>query len=278
MIDAHVHIWGPEVCDLPWLAGSGFPSKVSLDDVCAVPAAEPVEAFPASSGTVVLVTADALADEARREAEFFSHLASTDERVHGFVAGVDLTAADVEDHLDWLLTLPGVVGVRHNLQDVVNDLPIDPLVAGLDAVATTGFTFDACVRAHELPELGRVLARADPRLRVVLDHMGKPPVADHSGMWRWQREIGRLSQRENTWCKLSGLPAECGGPAMLEAVSRQVIDTCLDAFGPERCLIGSDRPISIDPHWTDRVLDRVDEPDHHLVLRDVATTVYRRLA
>lgn len=260
MIDAHAHIWGSEICELPWLAGSGFPAEVSLDEV-------------AGDSPVVLVTADAVGEQARREAEHFSHLASTDPRVHGFVAGVDLR----DDDFDWLLTLPGLVGVRHNLQDVIHQLPVDVMVTGMRSLSSMGIAFDACVRAHELPELNRVLDQV-PELRVVLDHLGKPPVGDHSAMWRWSKQVARLAERPNTWCKLSGLPAECKSPDQLADVAPGAIRTCLDAFGPDRCLIGSDRPISVDPAWTSRVLAEVDEPDHQLVLHEVATTVYRRLA
>lgn len=268
MIDAHVHVWGPTIAPLAWLDATDLPRSVDIDDVSV-------------AGTpVVLVTADTSASDQLTEARAFSGLAasgSTDlaGRIHGFVAGIDVTG-DVANQLDALLSLPGLVGVRHNLQDVLAGLDADALVGGLQTLGERGIPFDACVRAHELPLLTRLLDQV-PDLLVVVDHMGKPPVADAAALGQWRHDLAALACRPNTLCKLSGLPAECHGPAGLDHVAPQALDTTLELFGSDRCMVGSDAPISHDPHWIDRVLARVPDGDRELVATQVAERTYRRL-
>lgn len=261
VVDSHVHIWGPQIASLDWLLGSGLPDEVGLDRVC-------------GGHRVILVTADAVGQEAEREAQYFSRLSVTDPRVYGFVAGINLTRGDVAFAVSKLRSLPGLVGVRHNLQDVIGSLEIDQLTRSLGLLADADIAFDACVRHHELATLNDLIERV-PTLRVVLDHMGKPPVDDRHLMTQWRCQIGRLAARSQTWCKLSGLAAECDSPSELETEAPHVLEACLSAFGPERCMFGSDQPISVDPHWLDRIRAATDSGDQQLVLHDVATNFYR---
>lgn len=263
VVDSHVHIWGPHIAALDWLSGSEFPSQVGLDDV-------------AGDRGVVLVTADAVGREAEREAEYFSRLALTDPRVHGFVAGIDLTGPNLANDLIQLRTLPGLVGVRHNLQDVIETLSREQLARGLCILADVDIPFDACVRHHELGLLADLLERV-PHVRVVLDHMGKPPVGNRQNLVQWGHHIERLAARPQTWCKLSGLPAECASSVTLCDEALPALAACVQAFGADRCMFGSDQPISVDPHWLDRVRAATDPSEHGRVLHDVAINFYRRL-
>ena len=53
---------------------------------------------------------------------------------------------------------------------------VEAFLAGAAAVAARGWTFDACVRDRQLPDVS-ALAASVPGLRIVLDHLGKPPSA-----------------------------------------------------------------------------------------------------
>lgn len=266
-VDAHVHVWSDEIAHLDWLAATDLPSAVRVDDL-AVGGVE-----------LVLVTADPARGQAGREARALSGMTSRAD-VLGFVGGIDLTADDAgAGELSALLGLPGLVGVRHNLQDLLAGLDHERLVAGWRLLADAGVPFDACVRWHELDLLADLLDRV-PELVVVLDHLGKPPVggAVPGAMPAWRAAIRRLASRPRTWCKLSGLAAECPDPGLLAEATRACVGFVLDAFGAERCLLGSDRPITDDPGWTERVLALVPPEQHERVTGGVAREVYGPLA
>jgi L-fuconolactonase len=104
-----------------------------------------------------------------------------------------------------------------------------------------GLAFDLMLRPEHLPT-AVVIARAHPSLRLVLDHLGKPPVAS-GRLEPWAGQLRRLAAEPNVSAKLSGLQtmaARDWSPADLDPF----VTTALDAFGPDRLLFGSDWPVS----------------------------------
>lgn len=86
-----------------------------------------------------------------------------------------------------------------------------------------------------------------PELTVVLDHLGKPPVAAGWGSAEavaWYAALRELAAEPRTVLKLSGLAPEArAGSAVLEQ-ARPFLEAALESFGPGRCLAGSDWPVS----------------------------------
>ncbi len=260
IIDAHLHTWNTAEVGIGWLAPAGLPERAPVPD-------DPPER------RYVLVEADA--DDGWQETEWLVALARRDERVHGVVAAARLEGPATAAELDRLAAMNEIVGVRRLLQD---RQPFEPagLLDGLRVLAERGVPFDACARAHELPALIRLLERV-PELVVVLDHMGKPPVQDAAAMRRWETDLQRLAELPHLHCKLSGLPGECRGDTELDTVTNDIVGHALRTFGADRCLVGSDRPVSqTTTDWCDRVLRLVPEADRARVARDNASAIYRR--
>ena len=270
MIDTHLHLWDTRRLSYSWLR-----SDPRLDR----PVTEADLGARAADGRrVVLVEAAVDAADAAAEARWLSRFSQEHPAVHGFVAAIELTDPDLGRTLDQLQELPGLVGVRHLLQDT--DLLTtrrDDLLAGLDELHRRGLPFDACVRAPQLADLARLLADTAGG-SVVLDHIGKPPVGEPENLDRWRADLERLAGLPQVVCKLSGLPAECWSPMELEAAFAPVVGHALDCFGPGRCMVGSDWPVS-DPgfDWCARVVECVPAPDRDAVAESTALTTYRRL-
>jgi L-fuconolactonase len=136
-----------------------------------------------------------------------------------------------------------------------------------DAIFREGFaelrkrdmTFDAWVLEPQLPDVID-LARAFPDQPICLDHCGTPLGAAcykgrlHERFDMWRHNIRELAQCENVVVKLGGLAmAFCGlpeeGPAAghssehLAALWRPYIETCIEAFGPDRAMFESNYPV-----------------------------------
>jgi L-fuconolactonase len=86
------------------------------------------------------------------------------------------------------------------------------------------------------------VSQAVPELLTVLDHLGNPPLAeglDSAAGRDWLRGIRALASRPAVVAKVSGAVAgdeRRGLPFTLAA---------LDAFGPDRLLLGSDHPLTV---------------------------------
>lgn len=251
VIDSHLHLWDSEVLTYSWLEGP-------LDFRFAETELEHARLPSATEEKSVFVQAETVEERFLDEVRWVGGLADR-LGVVGIVAGVRLDRGiDTTTHLDELATQPLVVGVRHNLQGESDGLAVSTaFVTGAREVAGRGWTFDACVRAPQLPDVAR-LAGAIPELRMVLDHLGKPEVgtaaAPRIPSVEWVRDLDELARHPEVFCKLSGLPAEAGGDWSREQLE-PFLDVAADAFGEERLMWGSDWPVSVigpaepgDPH------------------------------
>ena len=133
--------------------------------------------------------------------------------------------------------------------------------AGFKTLHRLGLSFDAWLLEPQLPELID-LARAFPDTTIVLDHVGTPlGIASYKGRREerfaaWRENIRSLATCQNVTAKLGGLAmAFCGfpsfaskPPAHSEQLAREwkpYIETCIEAFGVDRCMFESNFPVDI---------------------------------
>lgn len=192
-----------------------------------------------------------------------------------FVGFADLTlGAKVESILTALMTASGdrFRGVRHsaawNAGFVIPSGHGRP-PAGLyrDATFRQGFaclgqlglTFDAWVYHPQLADV-LDLARAFPEQPIVLNHVGGPiGIGPYAGrrdqeLPIWERAMRELATCDNVYVKLGALGSKRAGfgwherprpPSSSELATawRPYIETCIDAFGPRRCMFESNFPV-----------------------------------
>ena len=256
LIDSHAHIWDPRRFDYPWLAGLEPLDRPML------PA--DVDRADARVTGMVFVQADCNPRSALDEARWVDGLDWAE--LAGIVAGVDFRdRSGLTAHLDALIAIRRVVGVRHLLQDEPDGFFTSPaLREGFAALGERRLTFDACVRHEQLPLLVSLLPTM-PSLRVVVDHLGKPPVdegIDSEPGRRWASAIDELAALDSVSIKVSGLAPEARDARSLDRNAGAFIRHAVDAFGAERSMIGSDWPVSARlgaaetfAEWIDRVHD-----------------------
>jgi L-fuconolactonase len=237
IVDAHAHVWDPGTLRYPWLAGHPLLSRAWLP-------ADLDDAAGRVSGWV-FVEADAHIEDARTEVEWVAALEWPG--LAGIVAHVDLADPALGQALDGFTANPLVRGVRATLQNRPADHLRESAVArGLAAVAASGLVFDACVRADQLDELASALERV-PDLPVVIDHLGKPPIAQgvHSEAGAaWELAWRRLAGLPAVQVKCSGFAAEVADHDLLRARVPEFLAVTAGLFGSRRCMFGSDWPVS----------------------------------
>lgn len=233
IVDAHHHLWDPARRAYPWLEGlDALQRPYTVADLRAV--------TPATETVLVQTMCSA------EETEEFLATAAAADLVAGVVGWVDLGAPDVADRLAELREAPGgdrLVGIRHPAQDEPDpDWLVRPdVVRGIAAVASAGLTYDVLVRTPQ-HEAAVALADAAPGVRLVLDHAGKPAIAE-DGFEPWARFLDAIAARPNVFCKLSGLVTEADWDAWRVADLRPYAEHVLSAFGPDRVMFGSDWPV-----------------------------------
>lgn len=235
ILDSHVHVWDPEQIPHPWLEEAPALNRAFLPGN--------IDTAGGRIGEWIFVETDAIPAFARAEADW---VASLDwPGLRGVVAHVEMARGDVELQLDELQGARLLVGVRPSLQNGPADIiASSEFAADLREIASRGLAFDACVRWHQLDALVEAASRA-PETRIVLDHLGKPPVLEGLESAQgsaWRRGIEHLAALPNVFVKCSGVPAEAGDA--FDEVAGVFDRVALDAFGSERAMFGSDWPVS----------------------------------
>ena len=138
-------------------------------------------------------------------------------------------------------------------------LTSDAFQTGFARLGKFGLTFDAWVLEPQLVDV-IALARKFPDQRIVLDHCGTPlGIASYrvtlpKNFDRWRKAIQRLADCPNVSIKLGGLamafcgmpedgPAKGTGSEALAEMWRPYIETCIEAFGPDRAMFESNYPV-----------------------------------
>lgn len=131
--------------------------------------------------------------------------------------------------------------------------------AGLAVVQRNGLTFDAMLYHCQIREL-EALAATMPELPIALDHLGcivgvgPYESSQHEAFLSWRADMAALARRPNVCVKLGGLGMiVCGAKwhegavppssEQLAAAWRPYVETCIDLFGPARCMFEGNFPV-----------------------------------
>lgn len=193
----------------------------------------------------------------------------------GIVAFADLTLGPkLEDVLDAHEAAAGVAlkGIRHSVsrdEHFPDGIVLRPASrgllgrpdyqSGLRRLADRGLSYDAMLYHAQISELVEV-ARRHPDLEIVLDHLGCVlGVGYYEGreletLAEWRTAMRDLAECPNVNVKIGGLGMIiCGArwheepqPPTSERLARAwrpYFETCIELFGPERCMFESNFPV-----------------------------------
>jgi L-fuconolactonase len=236
IVDCHQHFWDISRFTYPWMPpGPGVLRRTYLpEDLLS-------EIRAACVRQTVVVEALDCAEETR----FLLELASCHPWIAGVVGWVDLTDPLVGRSLEKLATNPKLVGIRHQVESEPDEqwLIRPTTLRGLGELAAFDLPFDLVVYPKHL-KLIPVVADEVPDLRMVLDHLGKPPIASRE-MEPWQSEVNRISQIPRLMCKISGLVTEAGSANPHASALRPYVDHIVREFSSRRIMWGSDWPVCL---------------------------------
>lgn len=239
IIDAHQHVWDPQRAAYDWLGPHLAPvdRAFALDELlpelraCGVDATVQVQSADNHDDTALMV------ESAARHQEVVA--------IVGFAPLHDPagTAATIEAWRGNDL----IVGVRNLIHEQPDpDWLLRPEVdESLGLLEDAGLTFDVVsVLPRHLEHVPGIAGR-HPRLRIVIDHLSKPPVGLDSAE-PWASLIAAAAEHPLVHAKVSGLYAAAGDPGGWSTdLVRPHVEFALERFGAQRLMFGGDWPISL---------------------------------
>lgn len=233
-IDAHHHLWRYEAEEFGWLEGPLAPLRrdfLAGDLVAAMDSAK---------------VDGALAVQARQtleETRWLLEEAHACPRILGVIGWAPLRDEGLTGVLDDLAGDGKLKGLRHVVQSEADP---DFLLGaefnrGIAALRGTGLVYDILVYERQLAQVIEFVDR-HPSQVFVMDHVAKPLIASRR-LEPWAARMVELGQRENVFCKVSGMITEADPLSWTTAQLRPYLDVVVEAFGPGRLLAGSDWPV-----------------------------------
>ena len=158
------------------------------------------------------------------------------------VAHADLGTEHAMAQLDGHGESPYFVGVRaFAAEPMLASGEINPVYEeSLRVMTARGLVFDLDCEWFNMAA-GTALARRHPELNIVLEHIGFPRSRDDEYFGNWKRSLTELASAPNVTVKISGLAMT--DPRFTKDSLRRWVDGCVEAFGPDRCVLGSNWPV-----------------------------------
>ena len=248
-IDAHHHLWDLNACYYPWLMAKGEirffgdPSPIQKNYLPADFGGESEQYIPRKSVHIQVGVAQT---DSLKESQWLQQQSQFPD---AFIAFCDLSSSEMRNDLDAQLELSKLRGFRQILgrykdedgKHGSNELIQNPAwLKGLKRIAKHSLSFDLQMIPPQMPELLKVLKKV-PHLNIALCHCGSPWDQTPEGLDSWRKGLEKLAELPNVACKVSGLGMF--NPHWKAEDLRPIILNCLDIFGPERLMFGSNFPV-----------------------------------
>jgi L-fuconolactonase len=241
----------------------------------------PTDLLPLIDAAGISATVAVQARQCLEESTWLLQLADEYPFIRAVVGWVDLSSDRVVEQLEQFAQHPKFRGVRHVVHDEPDDefMLRESFLNGLSQLKRFGLTYDLLLFPRHLPIACDVVKRF-PDQRFVLDHIAKPPVRAKE-IEPWARDLKRLAEFANVFCKISGLVTEANWNSWEAQDFEPYLDVVLSAFGPHRLMIGSDWPVcTLAADYTSVInleadyISRLSSDEQHAILEKNPIDIY----
>jgi predicted TIM-barrel fold metal-dependent hydrolase len=256
IIDAHCHLWDLGMDRHPWLRPTGGAIQ-ALGDLAAIRRNYLVDDYrrdAANQNVVASVHVEAgwdRADDPLAEIRWLEGLDKSSGVAARYIGFADLAASGSAAVLDRLAEVRRCVGVRQMLSwhptEKAKCFAPGPGVAdeadfrrGVALLARHGQLLELMLYPYQAQDLAR-LARHFPDQTFIVNHCGSPVDRDRDGMLRWKEGLKLIGSAPNLNIKISALTAYDPSPS--HESLREIALHCIECFGVDRSMFGSDFPV-----------------------------------
>ena len=234
IVDAHQHFWRYDPLEHSWIDES---MQALRRDFL------PAHLEPLIRAQGVERTIAVQASQTTAETDWLLQLAGAHEFIGGVIGWVDLQADDVDARIERVARNRKLVGIRHVVQSEPDDrfLLRPAFGRGIAALAPHRLPYDILIYPRHLAVASDFVEHFDSQT-FVLDHLAKPDIRG-GAIDRWARDLRRLAEHPQVWCKVSGLVTEANRASWRPRDLEPYLDVAFDCFGAGRLIAGSDWPV-----------------------------------
>lgn len=244
-VDAHMHFWDKSVPSLQWAwlePGYRFRKWTSSAQIDAPRYTAPEFLTEAAgtgmAGAVHVHCADPIGDPAV-ETRWLESLAVDTGWPHAIVGACELEAPEAAVSIREQARCSRFRGVRAFASP--QRLDPDASTAAMDALAEAGCSLEVRRHHDEFEPIDELAARW-PTVTIFLSQGCLPLERTPDQLDEWSRAMRRLAARPNVVCKISTVVGASQPECTVERVRPWVLG-CIDAFGADRCVMGTNFPV-----------------------------------
>lgn len=247
-VESHHHVWELDRFPYDWLTDPGTPGhNAQLGDYKMIRSTigKPwrlfKEFYAANVIKSVHVEAAYSGPDPLEETVWLERVGTEFGFPHALVVFCDIEADGAEARLDQHIEASDRVrGVR------IRAHPDEPdttaFRTGYAALGKRGLSYELNASPGKILS-GRDVAAANPDVQVILGHAGFPVQRDDDYVAQWRSEISALAEVEHVACKVSGL-GMADNHWTIDSI-RPFVLHCIEAFGPDRIMFGTNWPVDI---------------------------------
>jgi predicted TIM-barrel fold metal-dependent hydrolase len=252
IVDAHHHLWDLQACDYPWLMARGV--KRFFGDPTPIQKNYLVDDLRDDAGSYALdasvhIQVGVAAGHEVRETQWLQQTGDQDGLPTAIVAYCDLESGNAQRVIAAHLQHDRVRGIRQIVgrsdeEDAASgtgQLVDDPVWReNLSMLGELGLSFDLQLTPGQVTRVVEVLAGAEDT-QIALCHCGSPWDQTPAGLEAWKDGLRLLASLPNVYCKISGL-GMFNHDWNTDDI-RPIVESCIEIFGPERSMFGSNFPV-----------------------------------
>lgn len=244
LIDSHQHLWVMSEREYSWIEPSYGPL---FDDFTPERLAPEIPASGVTS-SVLVQAADSYEDTF-----YMLDVAAHSDFVRGVVAWVPFDRPkEARAAIEVLTKNPLVKGFRNLSHDYSNPkyknddawIIRPEVLETIGYIEASGLTLDYVSVKPEQTKNVVTLAKKFPKLKIIVDHFAKPPIAAKE-IEPWASSMKEIASFSNVYTKLSGLNTASDLENWTVADWQPYVDLMVETFGVERIMMGGDWPVIV---------------------------------
>lgn len=244
LIDSHQHLWVMSEREYSWIE----PSYGPLYDDFTPERLAPEIAESGVTSSILVQAADSYEDTF-----YMLDVAAHSDFVRGVVAWVPFDRPkEARAAIGVLTRNPLVKGFRNLSHDYSNPkyenddawIIRPEVLETIGYIEESGLTLDYVSVKPEQTKNVVTLAKKFPKLKIIVDHFAKPPIAAKE-IEPWLSSMKEIAAFPNVYTKLSGLNTASDLENWTVADWQPYVDVMVETFGAERILMGGDWPVIV---------------------------------
>ena len=201
LFDTHLHLIYPDILRYPWLDKVDLLNKPSrYEDYH-------TKASRLGISACLHMEVDVGENQIKEETKMIHNLIeNNDTIIKGVISSCRPEKNDFQDMIQYADSQRLIKGFRRVLHVAPdNTAGSDQFKNNIKLLSNTMLTFDLCAFPHQHPEIMELIDFC-PKVTFILDHCGVPNIKE-GDFNVWKRSISQLAQRDNLFCKISGIIA-----------------------------------------------------------------------